>query len=104
MARACRDGNRAGAEGPAFESRLAHRVTPGTLGRSSQGRPMILGMSIATFTLVHTVLSLVGIVAGLVTAGANPTGPSPRPRGRGRLCPTRPSSGPALRVLFHRLL
>jgi len=30
---------------------------------------MILGMSIATFTLVHTVLSLVGIVAGLVVAG-----------------------------------
>src|SRR6266576_2769199 len=39
MARGCRDGNRAGAEGPAFESRLAHWVTPGTLGRSSQGRP-----------------------------------------------------------------
>src|SRR2546430_5255329 len=74
MARACRDGNRAGAEGPAFESRLAHWVTPGTLGRSSQGRPMILGMSIATFTLVHTVLSLGGIVAGLVTAGATATG------------------------------
>jgi len=35
---------------------------------------MILGMSIATFTLVHTVLSLVGIVAGLVTAGAIATG------------------------------
>ncbi len=35
---------------------------------------MILGMSIATFTLVHTVLSLVGIVAGLVTAGALATG------------------------------
>ena len=31
---------------------------------------MILGMSITTFTLVHTVLSLVGIVAGLVVAGA----------------------------------
>ena len=27
---------------------------------------MILGMSIATFTLVHTVLSLIGILAGLV--------------------------------------
>ena len=35
---------------------------------------MILGLSIATFTLVHTVLSLVGIVAGLVTAGALATG------------------------------
>src|SRR2546426_518130 len=35
---------------------------------------MILGMSIATFTLVHTVLSLVGIVAGLVAAGAIATG------------------------------
>jgi len=35
---------------------------------------MILGMSIATFTLVHTVLSLGGIVAGLVTAGAIATG------------------------------
>src|SRR6266496_4995530 len=35
---------------------------------------MILGMSIATFTLVHTVLSLVGIVAGLVTTGALATG------------------------------
>ena len=35
---------------------------------------MILGMSIATFTLVHTVLSLVGIVAGLVVAGALATG------------------------------
>src|SRR2546430_9529351 len=74
MARACRDGNRAGAEGPAFESLLAHWVTPGTLGRSSQGRPMILGMSIATFTLVHTFLSLVGIVAGLVVAGGLVTG------------------------------
>jgi len=30
---------------------------------------VILGMSIATFTLLHTVLSLVGIVAGLVVAG-----------------------------------
>jgi len=30
---------------------------------------MIFGMSIAAFTLVHTVLSLVGIVAGLVVAG-----------------------------------
>jgi hypothetical protein len=35
---------------------------------------MILGMSIATFTLLHTVLSLVGIVAGLVVAGALATG------------------------------
>jgi hypothetical protein len=35
---------------------------------------MIFGMSIATFTLVHTVLSLVGIVAGLVTTGALATG------------------------------
>ncbi len=35
---------------------------------------MILGMSIATFTLVHTVLSLVGIVAGLVVAGGLVTG------------------------------
>src|SRR5216683_1432415 len=30
---------------------------------------MILGMSVATYTLLHTVLSLVGIVAGLVVAG-----------------------------------
>src|SRR5438552_10887646 len=75
MARGCRDGNRAGAEGPAFESRLAHRVAPRTLGPfPRKGAPMILGMSIATFTLVHTVLSLVGIVAGLVTAGAIATG------------------------------
>jgi len=35
---------------------------------------MILGMSITTFTLVHTVLSLVGIVAGLVVAGGLVTG------------------------------
>src|SRR2546422_924747 len=35
---------------------------------------MILGMSITTFTLIHTVLSLVGIVAGLVVAGALATG------------------------------
>jgi hypothetical protein len=35
---------------------------------------MILGFSIATFTLIHTVLSLVGIVAGLVVAGSLVTG------------------------------
>jgi len=35
---------------------------------------MIPSMSIATFTLVHTVLSLVGIVAGLVVAGSLVTG------------------------------
>ena len=35
---------------------------------------MILGMSIATFTLIHTVLSLVGIVAGLVVVGGLVTG------------------------------
>ena len=35
---------------------------------------MIFGMSIAAFTLVHTVLSLVGIVAGLVVAGGLVTG------------------------------
>jgi len=35
---------------------------------------MILGMSITTFTLVHTALSLVGIVAGLVVAGGLVTG------------------------------
>ena len=35
---------------------------------------MILGMSIATYTLLHTVLSLVGIVAGLVVAGGLVTG------------------------------
>ena len=64
-----------GAEGPAFESRLAHGFTPRTLGPfSRKGAPMILGMSIATFTLVHTVLSLVGIVAGLVVAGGLVTG------------------------------
>jgi hypothetical protein len=31
-----------------------------------QERAMVLGMSLATFTLVHTVISLVGIVAGIV--------------------------------------
>src|SRR5204862_6860171 len=35
---------------------------------------MILGLSITTYTLLHTVLSLVGIVAGLVTTGALATG------------------------------
>jgi hypothetical protein len=35
---------------------------------------MILGFSVATFTLIHTLLSLVGIVAGLVVAGALATG------------------------------
>src|SRR5437763_16593337 len=35
---------------------------------------MILGLSITTYTLLHAVLSLVGIVAGLVTAGALATG------------------------------
>ena len=31
---------------------------------------MILGMSLATFTLLHVVLSLIGIAAGLVAVGA----------------------------------
>src|SRR3989442_15576666 len=58
-----------GGEGPRFESRLAYRLTSRTLGPFSRnGAPMIFGMSIATFTLLHTVLSLFGIVAGLVTA------------------------------------
>src|SRR5881397_2383064 len=35
---------------------------------------MILGLSITTYTLLHTVSSLVGIVAGLVVAGALATG------------------------------
>src|SRR6266699_1980426 len=35
---------------------------------------MILGLSITTYTLLHTVLSLVGIVAGLVVAGALASG------------------------------
>jgi len=35
---------------------------------------MILGLSIPTFTLLHTVLSLVGIVAGLVVVGGLVTG------------------------------
>src|SRR5213596_3777510 len=35
---------------------------------------MILGLSITTYTLLHTVLSLVGIVAGLVVAGGLATG------------------------------
>src|SRR4029077_3723374 len=52
-------------EGPA---RVAQGPAPGTL------RPMILGLSIATYTLLHPVLSLVGIVAGLVVAGALVTG------------------------------
>jgi hypothetical protein len=30
------------------------------------GAPMILGMSTATFTLLHVIISLIGIVAGLV--------------------------------------
>src|SRR2546425_1566492 len=43
--------------------------TAGAWTRPRYIRPMILGMSIATYTLLHTVLSLVGIVAGLVVAG-----------------------------------
>lgn len=39
---------------------------------------MILGMSIATFTLVHVVLSLVGIVAGLVAVLAMTASRLPR--------------------------
>ena len=35
---------------------------------------MILGLTVTTYTLLHTVLSLVGIVAGLVVAGALATG------------------------------
>ena len=35
---------------------------------------MILGLSITTYTLLHTVLSLLGIVAGLVVAGALASG------------------------------
>jgi len=35
---------------------------------------MILGISIATYTLIHVGLSLVGIVAGLVVAGGLATG------------------------------
>ena len=35
---------------------------------------MILGLSLTTYTLLHTVLSLVGIVAGLVVAGALASG------------------------------
>src|SRR5712691_4689039 len=35
---------------------------------------MILGLSITTYTLIHTVLSLIGIVAGLVVAGALASG------------------------------
>jgi hypothetical protein len=34
--------------------------------RTQQGPTMILGMSIETFTLVHVVLSLIGILAGFV--------------------------------------
>src|SRR2546425_9823484 len=48
-----------------------HRPCPP--GCIAQGRPMILGMSITTFTLIHVVLSLVGIVAGLVVAGGRGT-------------------------------
>src|SRR5205823_1468677 len=44
--------------------RLRDSVVP---PKASKGRlVMILGMSISTFTLVHVVLSLVGIFAGLV--------------------------------------
>jgi hypothetical protein len=38
---------------------------------------MILGLSITTYTLVHVVLSLVGIVAGLVVAGGLVAGTRP---------------------------
>src|SRR3989442_2898580 len=48
--------------------------TAGAWTRPRYIRPMILGMSIATYTLLHTVLSLVGIVAGLVVAGGLVTG------------------------------
>ena len=35
-------------------------------GFSNGGRIMILGMSLATFTMVHVIISLIAIVAGLV--------------------------------------
>ena len=38
---------------------------------------MILGLSVATYTLLHVVLSLVGIVAGLVVAGGLVAGTRP---------------------------
>jgi hypothetical protein len=38
---------------------------------------MIFGLSIATYTLIHVVLSLVGIVAGLVVAGGLVAGTRP---------------------------
>jgi hypothetical protein len=38
---------------------------------------MILGLSVATYTLIHVVLSLVGIVAGLVVAGGIVAGTRP---------------------------
>src|SRR2546427_6852855 len=40
----------------------------------AKGAPMILGLSITTYPLLHTVLSLLGIVAGLVVAGALASG------------------------------
>src|SRR5262245_1642926 len=50
-------------------------ISPGLCGWCSLGRTdrlgvpsMILGMSLSTFTTLHVVLSLIGIVAGLVVA------------------------------------
>src|SRR4030095_1549632 len=44
------------------QCRSANLGTPSTQGR----RAMILGMSVSTFTLVHVLLSLIGIFAGLI--------------------------------------
>src|SRR5438445_4489826 len=59
-----------GSRGWGFESSWAHN----DLNDLAEGRPMILGISIATYTLIHVGLSLVGIVAGLVVAGGLATG------------------------------
>jgi hypothetical protein len=50
-----------------FSSRLAAELR--RLGEPDallRGRIMILGMSLATFTMVHVIISLIAIVAGLV--------------------------------------
>src|SRR5438132_1579341 len=57
---------------------------------------MILGLSITTYTLLHTVLSLLGIVAGLVVAGALAT--ATRLDRRAAVCPDAGPRAGALRL------
>jgi hypothetical protein len=49
------------------------------LENNEENLPMILGMSTATFTLFHVVLSLIGIVAGGVVAVGRLLGAKPMP-------------------------